>query len=363
MKQLWILVLCLFALKSEAQQVPFFVGTYTDKGSQGIYLYMLDLKDGSSELYATTVSDNPSFVVKSADGTRVYAVNEMGDQRASLSSYTFDGDNLSFVNALPTQGSYPCHIAVSPKDPLVIVSNYGGGSATVYNLDEHGELAQQVQLLQHTGGGPNKDRQQAAHVHSAFFTPDAKHVYIQDLGSDKITIYAVKKDQGLYKLQEEGTLSTPAGGGPRHIAFDKKEKNLYVLLELTGEVVHYKKSGNNWEMLKVSSINPTDFAGENGSAEIRLSDDGKFLYASNRGDANSIALFAVDKQGELELKKVYDTEGKGPRNFNFSPDGNYVLVANQTTNNIVVFKRDSHTGELSATDQEIQVASPVCIAF
>ncbi|SMG49474.1 lactonase family protein [Sphingobacterium psychroaquaticum] len=363
MKQTLVIILSFLTLQGAAQQVPFFVGTYTDKGSQGIYFYMFDTKIGTTDLYATTSAENPSFVAKSTDGKMVYAVNEMGDQTAAVSAYAFDGDNLSFVNTLPTNGSYPCHIAVSQRDPLVVVSNYGGGSASVYNLEKDGSLGRMVQHIQHTGSGPNKDRQGASHVHSAFFTPDYKHVYLQDLGSDKITIYAVDKEKGDYVLKEESTLATPAGGGPRHIVFDEKGKNLYVLLEMSAEVVHYRKDGHKWELLTVSSINADDFKGENGAAEIKLSKDGKFLYASNRGEANSIALFSVDKGGELKRVNVYSTKGKGPRNFNLSPDEKYLLVANQYTNNIVIFPRNAATGELSDETREIRVASPVCIAF
>lgn len=363
MKHTLILVLAVLGLYTQAQEVPFFVGTYTDRGSQGIYMYMFDAKTGFSELYSTTVSENPSFLAKSANGKMLYAVNEMGDQTAALSAFTFDGDNLSYVNAIPTEGTYPCHVALSPKDPIAVVSNYGAGSATVYKLTEEGELDAVLQQIQHTGTGPNKARQNASHVHSAFFTPDGKHVYLQDLGADKITIYEVKKDHGQYKLEEEAQILTPAGGGPRHIAFDKKGKNLYVLLEMSAEVMHYVKQGAQWELLTLSSINADDFTGENGAAEIKLSADGKFLYASNRGDANSIALFSVDKAGELHKVNVYDSKGKGPRNFTISPDGQYLLVANQVSNNIVVFKRDTSTGELTETEQEVTVPSPVCIIF
>lgn len=363
MKHILILLLAVTVLHVKAQQVPFFVGTYTDRGSQGIYMYMFDEKTGAAELYTSTVTDNPSFLAKSADAKMLYAVNEMGDQTAALSAFTFDGDNLSFVNTIPTGGSYPCHVALSPKDPIAVVSNYGGGSATVYKLTEEGELDAVLQHIEHTGTGPNKARQEASHIHSAFFSPDGKHVYLQDLGSDRIFIYVVKKDHGQIKLVEEAVITTPAAGGPRHIAFDKKGKNLYVLLEMSAEVVHYVKQGAQWELLTVSSINADDFKGENGAAEIKISEDGKFLYASNRGDANSIALFAIEKSGELHKLQVYDTKGKGPRNFTLSPDGKFLLVANQVSNTIVVFQRDPATGALTETAHEIAVSSPVCIVF
>jgi 6-phosphogluconolactonase len=293
----------------------------------------------------------------------LYAVNETGDSTAALSSFTFDGDALSFMDAMPTEGSYPCHVAVSKQHPIAVVSNYGGGSLSVYRLENNGGLAEKIQHIQQEGTGPNKERQEASHVHSAFFSPDEKHVYVQNLGTDRVTIYRIDKKNDHYSLVEENHISTPAGGGPRHLVFDEKGKNIYVLLEMTAKIAHYEKDGENWILVDTVSINEEGFEGDDGAAEIKRSADGKFIYASNRGDANTIALFAVDKSGKLERKKVYPTGGAGPRNFNLSPDGRFLLVANQRTNNITVFERNKETGELKDTGKQIEVSTPVCIVF
>lgn len=346
-----------------AQEIPLFIGTYTHTGSQGIYLYMFDKKSGDATMYSSTVSEHPSFLARSPEGNILYAVNETADSTAALSSFTFDGDALSFVDAIPTHGSYPCHVAVSKQHPIAIVSNYGGGSLTVYRLEENGGLAEQIQHIQQEGSGPNKDRQEASHVHSAFFSPDEKQVYVQNLGTDKITIYRIDRQQDSYSLVEETQLSTPPGGGPRHLVFDEQGNNMYVLLEMTAEIAHYKKDNESWILQHTISINDDGFQGDNGAAEIKRSTDGKFIYATNRGDANTITLFAVDKSGNLERRKVYPTKGEGPRNFNLTPDGYFLLVANQKTNNITVFERNQETGELKDTRKQIEVSTPVCIVF
>lgn len=358
-----IFVLSCLTQWSIAQEIPMFIGTYTHTGSQGIYLYMFDERNGDATMYSSTASEHPSFLARSANGEVLYAVNEIGDSTASLSSFTFEGDALSFVDALPTDGSSPCHVAISKRYPIAVVSNYGGGSLSVYRLEKNGSLAEKIQQIQQEGTGPDKERQETSHVHSAFFSPDEKHVYVQNLGTDEITIYRIDKDHDTYRLAEENRISTPPGGGPRHLVFDKKGKNIYVLLEMTAKIAHYQKEDDTWVLADTVSINDDGFKGDDGAAEIKRSADGKFIYASNRGDANTIALFAIDKVGKLERKKVYPTGGEGPRSFNISPNGRFLLVANQGTNNITVFERDSETGELEDTEKQIEVSTPVCIVF
>lgn len=362
--RIWIIFLCgCLTQWSMAQEIPMFIGTYTHTGSQGIYLYMFDQDNGEAIIYAATASEHPSFFARSADGSMLYAVNETWTDTATLSSFAFDGDALSFMDAMPTGGSSPCHVSVGHRHSIAVVSNYGGGSLSVYRLEENGALGEKIQHIQQKGSGPDKERQKASHVHSAFFSPDEQHVFVQNLGTDKVTVYRVDKKNGRYSLVEESVISTPSGGGPRHLVFDEQGENMYVLLELTAKVAHYEKNDERWELLDTISINDEGFTGADGAAEIKRSSDGRFIYASNRGDANTITLFAVDKSGKLTRKKVYATGGEGPRNFNISPNGHFLLVANQGTNNITVFERNQETGELKDINKPIEVSSPACIVF
>lgn len=360
-----VIMLCLGLWTSSlCAQTPLLVGTYTDKNaSQGIYVYDFNEDSGEVMLLSTTMTDNPSFLAKSKDNAYVYAVNELGTEEASLEAFAFNGESLSLINKLPTLGAAPCHIALSKKDPIAVVTNYGGGSLALFRLAEDGSLADRLALIQYTGTGLDKNRQEAPHAHSAFFSPDYKRLYVQDLGTDKIYIYDVVKNKDSYALVEKSVVQTPAGGGPRHIVLDKKEKTMYVLLEMQGKIAVYSKEKNNWTLKEEVSINADDFTGANGAAEIKLSKDGKFLYASNRGDANSIALFQVAKDGTLQKNAVYDVLGKNPRNFNFSPNGKFLLVGNQSSNEIVVFTVDQTLGTLSDSGKRIAVVAPVCLLF
>lgn len=347
----------------KAQEVPMFVGTYTHTGSQGVYLYMFDESTADATMYSVTSSSNPSFLARSSDGKMLYAVNQNRDSSATLSSFSFDGDALSFIDAIPTGGTSPCHVAVSTRYPLAVTADYDQGTLSVYRLGADGMLLERVQTLTEEGRGPDSTRQEHSHVHSAFFSPDEQQVFVQNLGTDKVTIYNVYEWNGHYRLIKDREIATPAGGGPRHLVFDEAGQNFYLLLEMAGQIAHYQLHGEDWQLLDTVSINADDFIGENRAAEIKRSADGKFIYASNRGDANSIALFSVGQQGRLTRKAVYPTGGEGPRNFNLSPDGKFVLVAHEESNNITIFHRDEESGELSLTDKQIDVASPVCILF
>ncbi|MDM1293537.1 lactonase family protein [Sphingobacterium sp. N143] len=363
MKKAFIYLMTLLPLTSFAQQIPMFVGTYTNNTeSKGIYVYNFDTKTGEASLISTQESKDPSFLAR--NNNFVYAVNEVPNEEGTVSAYSFKDGQLTFLNSLPSGGESPCFVEVHPKGSFLAVANYGGGSAALFDLESNGVLSKRNRLIQHEGKGVDPSRQDKPHVHSAFFSKKGERLYIQDLGMDQISAYTVNKSGNLYSLSEEPEdFFTPAGGGPRHIAFDKKEKFLYVILEMTGQIASYKKEGTDWMYQRTYEINPEGFDGKNGGADIKVSADGKFLYATNRGDANTIATFSVEKDGELKKLSNTAVKGNGPRNFNLSPDGKYLLVANQYTNNIVLFKRDTKTGLLTDAGKEITVPAPVCIIF
>src|SRR5690606_35652098 len=217
MKIHMLFVLCFFVQYTVGQEIPMFVGTYTHAGSQGIYVYLFDQESGAATMYSSTVSEHPSFLARSENGDMLYAVNETGDSTSSLSAFAFDGDVLSFMDAIPTAGSSPCHVAVSKRYPLAVVSSYGGGALSVCRLSGGGALAEGMQLAQQAGNGPDADRQEASHVQSTFCSPDENHVYVQTLGTDRVTIYRIEKAHDSYHVVEEDRIATPPGGGPRHL--------------------------------------------------------------------------------------------------------------------------------------------------
>jgi 6-phosphogluconolactonase len=225
---------------------------------------------------------------------------------------------------------------------------------------------QRRKVIQQFGKGPDKERQEASHVHSAIFSPDEKYLLEANLGTDQEHVYRFTASKNLPLTEaNDSALSLKPGTGPRHIVFHPTRPLVYILGELTGTIdaYHYDSSNGALSHLQRIRTTPENFKGSPGSADIHIRGDGKFLYASNRGDANSLAVFALEKDGRLTAKQFISANGKHPRNFVIDPTNHFLLVANRDTDNIVVFKINPVTGLLKATGQEIHVPNPVCLKF
>lgn len=349
--------------KSEdPQAMRFFVGTYTDGGSEGIYCYELypDGRIVSVGLAAKT--DNPSFLTITADGQYLLAVNEL-DQNGSgfVSSFKIMGDSLAILTQQNSGGAHPCFVTVN-KDGYVLVANYTGGNVGLLQLDQHGRLGNLLFVKQHFGKGTT-DRQQSPHAHSAWFVPGSDEVVTADLGTNSLWFSKLDTVNKRLSAIEPEQLPMAEAAGPRHLSFHPGGQWMYVLNELNATVSVVKKDTEGKYVPADSyPVLPADFTGQNTAADIHISADGKFLYTSNRGH-NSIAMFSIDQQnGGLNLLGFQDVHGNWPRNFTLSPDGKFLLVANRYSNNIVVFRRDTESGLLVYV-AEAAAPSPVCLVF
>lgn len=358
------ILMFIFPLFVFSQKMDFYIGTYTENtASEGIYKYSFDPNTGDVEFVNSIRTPNPSFLSKSGD--RLLAVNELGNGKGGLSLFDISNGQMVFLDSAGTGGDHPCHVITNKNGTVVLVSNYSGGSLATFGLahDRRKIIAQEV--LAYGGSGPNKDRQNAPHIHSAFFDQQDL-IYVSDLGTDQIYIYRLDLSSGAgfsIKLGEVSVVNTLLGGGPRHLDFHHAGNTLYSLQELTGQLAVFQKEGDEWTLKQVLSIFGDGYEGQQGAADVKISPDGKYVYATNRGEANVIVLYEVLPNGLLEWKEQYPTKGSGPRNFNFSPDGNFLLVANQQSNEVVIFQRDQVTGELIDTGKRIAVPAPVCIVF
>lgn len=362
-----LLMLSLISLGSTAQNMHLFVGTYTNSGSKGIYVYRFNAATGKAKLVSNTDSVvNPSYLAISPNKKFVYAVNETnGKNPGSVSAFAFNKNTgrLKFINQQLTGGDDPCYVNVHKSNDWVLVGNYSGGSASAFRVNADGSLKPYAQLMQDSGKSVNPNRQEKAHVHSTIFSPNQDYVFTPDLGLDKVMIYKFEPAaQRPLKPTTPSFAATKPGSGPRHLTFHPNGAFAYLIEEMTGTVSAYKYNDGRLIFIQRTTTHPSDFKGAIGSADIHLSPDGKFLYASNRGDANTLAIFAVNSTtGRLQLKGYHTTLGKTPRNFIIDPTGNYLLVANQGTNNIVIFKRNKQNGMVAATGQQINVPAPVCL--
>lgn len=362
-----LLMLLVFSFCATAQNFYLFVGTYTSKGSKGIYVYRFNAATGTAELVSNTDSAaNPSYLAIAPNEKYVYAVNEThGDDGGKVSAYAFDKTTgkLSFINQQSTGGNDPCYVSVGKNNNWVVVANYSGGSVAAFAANDDGSLNPYIQLQQDSGSSANTKRQEKAHVHSAVFSPAHDYLFTPDLGTDKIVIY--KFNAGSHEPLSPSTppyIAVTPGNGPRHFTFHPNQKFAYLIQELSGSVGAYKYNNGKLAKLQDVATHPANYKGDIGSADIHLSPDGKFLYASNRGDENTITIFSVDQAtGRLKLKGYQSVLGKTPRNFIIDPTGNYLLAANQSTDNIVIFKRNKQTGLLTPTGKQIEVSMPVCL--
>ena len=227
----------------------------------------------------------------------------------------------------------------------------------VYKRQADGRLTQTV-LDQHSGQGPHEN-QASPRVHFTDLTPD-QYLVTCDLGTDEVTTYDVSPEGKLSKLY---TYNSQAGAGARHIVFHHHYKIAYLICELnsTIEVLIYDGVGE-FERMQVISTLPDGYEGFNATAAIRLSKDGKYLYASNRGH-DSIAVFSILADGSLELLEIVPSHGQNPRDFNLTPDQEFLIAVHQDSDNATVFKRNPETGRLAELSNDFQVPEAVCITF
>jgi 6-phosphogluconolactonase len=370
MKLLFSLFAILFFTNTYSQKYIMLIGTYDSPKSEGIYVYDFNTVDGTTILLSKIKTSNPSFLAVSKNNKFVYAVNENANKNGnggSVSSFSFNNKNntLSFLNKQSTMGNHPCHVSIDKKEKWLSISNYSTGNLCILPLQKNGTIDSVIQIKQHEGKGYDTVRQQSSHVHSSYFSEQNNYLITSDLGLDKIYFYSFNDKKGIISNTKINYKSISNGSGPRHIAFSKNEQYIYALQELSGKIIVFKNKGSlDVQQLQEISTLPPKFAGAAGSADIHISPDGNFLYASNRGESNTIAIFSINKiDGKLSLVGHQNTLGIAPRNFNFDPTGNFLIVANQNSNEIVIFKRDVLTGLLKDTGNRIAVGKPVCIQW
>jgi len=349
-----------------------FAGTYTKGESKGIYAYRYDAASGQLTplgLAAETV--NPSFLTIDPRGRFLYAVNEVSDFHGAASgavtAFAIDRQTgkLSMLNQVPSRGADPCYIAFDKTGTHVLVANYTGGSVAVFPVNKDGRLGEASGFVQHTGAGPNPQRQQGPHAHWIETTADNRFAIVADLGLDKLLVYRYDAASGSLTPSDHAFGKLDPGAGPRHVAFHPNGRFTYSVNELHSTITGFSYDAKNGTLqpLQTTSTLPKGFSGTNDTAEIHVHPNGKFLFASNRGH-NSIAVFSINNEtGRLNLIDNFSTEGKTPRNFEIDPDGSRLLVANQDSGNIVVFRIDLETGRLISTGQPVQVPAPVDLKF
>ncbi|MDP9205014.1 MAG: lactonase family protein [Gemmatimonadota bacterium] len=363
------------ALRDEAQTDGdlLYVGTYTDGGrSDGIYLVRMDQRSGKlRRVGSVEAGANPSFLAIHPNGRVLYAVNELekykGRPTGAVSAFAIarDTGSLTRLNEQPSEGGAPCYVSVDRSGRVVLVANYVGGSIAVLPIQANGALAPPAHVVQHTGKGPNAERQDAPHAHCILPDPSNRFALAADLGVDRVYVYRLDLDgKSLRHVEGEDAVMRP-GAGPRHIAFHPTLPLVFVANELDSTVatLRFDAERGTLSPLDTRSTVPPGWTGANYPADVHVASTGRTLYVSNRGH-NSIAVFSVaESTGALVLDQVVPTEGDWPRNFSLDPTGRWLLVANQRSDSVVVFGRDPDNSRLTPTRQRIAIPSPVCLRF
>lgn len=342
-----------------------FAGTYTSGKSDGIYVYKFNAQRGITTLASKTSGvENPSYMVVSPNQKFVYAVNENAGKQSEISAFSFDKTKgeLKLINKQPA-GESPCYITIDSTGKFIIVAEYGSG-ISVYKTNDNGSLQPKVQSIQHDGYGIVYERQDKSHVHSVVFSPDQKFIFAADLGNDRLYQYNFNKENAAEPLSPAETpyYTLPDGSGPRHFIFHPNGKTGYLVNELTGQVVVYNYNNNKLEEIQTIASATASGKYEQGSADIHISPNSKFLYTSNRGKANNITIYMIMPDGKLN-KTGEKTVNEHPRGFTIDPTGKFLLVASKTNNTIQVFAINPNFGLLEEVGQPIQVDTPVFLTM
>ena len=350
--------------------LSFYVGTYTDGESRGIYRFTLDPVSGAaSDPVLAVAAANPSFLALHPNGRFLYAVGERGDfqgeKTGAVSAFAIDPDSgdLRLLNQRPSLGAGPCHLVVDGSGRSVLVANYGSGTVAALPVGDDGRLGEPASVQAHTGTGPNERRQEGPHAHGIALDAEERRAVVADLGADRLFVYGFEAATGALTPSDPPAVALVPGAGPRHVAFDLRGELLYSINELdsTVTVLRYDAATGGLESVQAISTLPDDFEGESWTAELEVSPDGRFLYGSNRGH-DSLAVFAVDPtSGRLSAVGHVPTGGRWPRHFSIDPSGRWLLAANQHSESVVVFRLDPESGMPSPVGETVPVPTPVCV--
>lgn len=348
------------------ESINFYIGTNSGDPHEGIYAYKLNLKNGKSELISKYPNIlNPGYLALSKQGSHLYAIHSVkGEKESSVSAFKIDKQTgaLELMNRQSTSGRGGCHISTTAEDD-VVVANYSSGSVALLPSQNDGSLAKATSIHTHSGSSIDKDRQEAPHAH--FIQQGIGDLfYAVDLGIDKIMLYKKVNDELV--ANDPPSINMRPGAGPRHVDFHPNGKFLYVINELEGSVTAFKYNGTNqsFEVVQTISSLPKGFSGFNKSADIHIHPSGKFLYASNRGDHNSIAAYQIDQNtGHLSIVEIENEAIAWPRNFAISPDGRYLLCANRDTDSITFYNINLDSGTLQYNGNKAYAPKPICVKF
>ena len=356
------LVASLFLFLNLYSQKEFvFFGSYNwDKTTEGLYVYQLDTSTGTlSKITSISNIVNPSYVTVSPNGKYIFAATDSKiKDSGSVSAFEFNPEkkSLTFINSQKSGGENPVYVNVSKDGKYLVNANYTEGSVSVFPILDNGTIDSVRQHIQYSEGSIIPNRQDRSHVHSVVFSPENDYLFAADLGADKIRIYPFNPTKkNILDIEKYSSVTTELGSGPRHFIFSPNAKFAYCIEELSGTISVYNFENEELKAIQRIATHPETIKEGFESSDVHISPDGQFLYASNRGKENNIAIFRINAQGLLKLIGYQSTLGKHPRTFIIDETGNFLIVTNVKTENVVVFKRNLETGLLKKVGKKVKI--------
>ena len=300
------------------------------------------------------------YICFSPEGKTLYATGRVGEVEGVAAFAVKEDDGLELLNMCPSGGVSTCHNCTSPDGGFLYAANYASGDFAEFALDGNGRILERTRLVRHTGSGPVAGRQESAHPHFVAMTPDGKYLAVADLGIDKLVCYPYEKGKGI-DVSSPIESVMPAGCGPRHIHFAGKGI-AYLLTELGNTVLSLDYTDGRFSVIRELSLLPGKCNCETKASAVRMSADGRFLAATNRG-FDSVVFIEVDGRGGMKINQMFLSGGRSPRDVNFLPDGRHFAAANEFSENIWFFDYDREKGMAVPNGIKLEYPRPICIAW
>ena len=298
----------------------------------------------------------------------VYVAVDAGPDEGSVAAYAVQRETgaLTRLNAVPAGGTGTTHLWLDRPSMTLLASNFSSGTVTSIPVRADGRLGAPVSTMKDVGSGPHR-RQASAHAHSATVDPSGRYALVADLGADRVFAYEFHRTKQALSgdAAPDRAFVTPAGSGPRRAVFGPSGRSVYVLSELTAELLSLRWDPAQARLsgARVQPVSSAQFQGSRSASEMALGPDGRFLYVADRGE-NQLVVYRIDPvSGELGMVQRVASGGDGLWNFDIHPSGRWLLAAHYRSNSVNLLRIDPATGQLTPTGQALDTPAPVSVAF
>jgi 6-phosphogluconolactonase len=353
--------------------IKFYVGSSNPNLSRSIFLCELDRANNS---FATVDSfagvRAGSYLALSPEQKFLFAISQepwsQDAEDCTVASYSVEPGTLALklINSQSSEGSDICHIYCSKKGDYIFAANYGNGYASALPVLENGEIAPATSVVTGEGSGPVESRQQGPHAHMVILDPGQNFLLVPDLGIDKVMIYAFDHENGtLTPNPAQPYFQLAPGAGPRHLAFHPDGKSLYIVNELNATITACSYNGADGTITELNTLSTVEAShtGMKYPAEVRVHPNGKYVYASTRGENSCITCFQINDDRSVTRLQVMEQVPNWPRDFNLDPEGSLMIVAGERADEIRLYTINPENGMMAATDGRLKLPAPASVLF